>query len=201
MIFVLGGSPMADRSFSSEESFSGSTVILHDESGRELSCQIEQIFPLNGQDYFLLLPVDHPIEVFVWRETDDEDEEVLMDAEEEDIEAVFATAKAVLAEQNMVLQHTAIILTATGGLPEVTEDSCISIELDELDEAGEPQTEEFQVLATCFFEDEEYTLCTPLNPLLMFAVQGKDSRFELVAPEEFVMIQSELEEKLFDMLE
>ncbi|MEY3299100.1 MAG: hypothetical protein RLZZ597_2360 [Cyanobacteriota bacterium] len=99
------------------QSFDDSAVVLTDDTGRFLPCQVEQRFNLNGREYLLLLPIDAPIEIFVWQEEDDE--EVLMDIEEEDIEQLFPTAKAVLAEQNLVLQRTAITLTAAGELPDV----------------------------------------------------------------------------------
>ncbi|HIK45343.1 MAG TPA: DUF3727 domain-containing protein [Leptolyngbyaceae cyanobacterium M65_K2018_010] len=187
---------MADAS----QSFEESAVVLSDEAGRFLPCQVEQRFELNNEEYFLLLPIDSPIEIFVWQQ-DDSDEEVLMDIEEEEIDQIFLTAKAVLAEQNLILQRSAITLTAAGELPEVEEDNCLTLELDEVDETGAPMTEEFQILATCFYDDEEYTLCTPLEPLLIFAHRGPQGTLEVVTPEEFQAIRGGLEEKLFDLLE
>jgi hypothetical protein len=192
---------MAVPPFPADESLNASIVVLRDDDGRELRCQIEQTFAINGQDYYLLLPIDHPLKIFVWQDSEDDEEEVLMDADEADIDAVFATARAVLAEQNLSLQRSAIILTVAGELPDVIEDACMAIELDDLDEAGNPQVEEFQILSTCFYQDEEYTLCTPINPLLMFASCGAHHEISLVEPEEFDMIRSELEEKLFDVFE
>ena len=124
-----------------------------------------------------------------------------MDVEEDDIDDIFLTAKAVLAEQNLTLQRTAITLTAAGDVPEGEEDNCLTLELDDLDEDGNPITEEFQVLATCFYNDEEYTLCTPLDPLLIFAHRTSSGDLEVVTPEEFQLIRGSLEEKLFDLLD
>ncbi|MGF1569290.1 MAG: DUF3727 domain-containing protein [Nodosilinea sp.] len=179
-----------------------SAVVLTDDAGRFLPCQVEQSFQLNNREYLLLLPVDAPIEIFVWQQDgEDEDDEVLMDIEDDEIDQVFLTAKAVLAEQNLALQRTAITLTAAGELPEVETDNCLTLELDEMDEAGQPMTEDFQVLATCFYEEEEYTLCTPLDPLLIFAYRTSSGTLEVVTPEEFQLIRGGLEEKLFDLLE
>jgi hypothetical protein len=177
-----------------------SAVVLTDDFGRFLPCQVEQSFTLSDREYLLLLPIDSPIEIFVWQQ-DDNDEEVLMDVEEDDIDDIFLTAKAVLAEQNLTLQRTAITLTAAGDVPEVEEDNCLTLELDDLDEDGNPITEEFQVLATCFYNDEEYTLCTPLDPLLIFAHRTSSGDLEVVTPEEFQLIRGSLEEKLFDLLD
>jgi len=93
-----------------------SAVVLTDDFGRFLPCQVEQSFTLSDREYLLLLPIDSPIEIFVWQQ-DDNDEEVLMDVEEDDIDDIFLTAKAVLAEQNLTLQRTAITLTAAGDVP------------------------------------------------------------------------------------
>ncbi|MFH7242168.1 MAG: DUF3727 domain-containing protein [Spirulina sp.] len=181
------------------QAFDDSAVVLTDDSGRFLPCQVEQRFDLNGREYLLLLPLDPPIEIFVWQQ--EEEDEVLMDIEEEDIERIFPTAKAVLAEQNLVLQHTAITLTASGELPDVDEENCLTLELDEVDETGEPMAEEFQILATCFHDEQEYTLCTPVEPLLIFAYRTAEGTLDIVTPEEFQTIRGSLEEKLFDVLE
>lgn len=184
---------MADET----QSFDDSAVVLTDDTGRFLPCQVEQRFDLNGREYLLLLPLDAPIEIFVWQE--EEDEEVLMDIEEEDVDQLFPTAKAVLAEQNLLLQRTAITLTAAGELPDVDEENCLTLELDEVDDTGEPITEEFQILATCFHDDQEYTLCTPVEPLLIFAYRTAAGTLDIVTPEEFQAIRGSLEEKLFDL--
>ncbi|MFZ4639158.1 MAG: DUF3727 domain-containing protein [Nodosilinea sp.] len=182
------------------QSFEESAVVLTDEAGRFLPCQVEQRFHLNDQEYLLLLPIDAPIEIFVWQGDDTEDE-ILVDIEDDQIDPIFPTAKAVLAEQNLVLQRSAITLTAAGEVPEAEEENCLTLELDELDETGNPITEEFQILATCFYKDEEYTLCTPLEPLLIFAYRDDKGNLEIVTPEEFQLIRDGIEEKLFDLFE
>ena len=180
--------------------FDDSALVLTDDVGRFLPCQVEQTFQLDGKEYLLLLPIDAPIEIFVWQD-DDDDSEILIDIEDEDIDRVFLTAKAVLAEQNLTLQRTAITLTASGELPELKQEDSLTLEVEEVDEAGEPVTEDFQVLATCFQDEEEYTLCTPLNPLLIFARRNPKGDLEVVTPEEFQTIRDALEEKLFDILD
>ncbi|MEB3289898.1 MAG: DUF3727 domain-containing protein [Leptolyngbya sp.] len=183
------------------QAFDDSAVVLTDDAGRFLPCQVEQRFDLNGREYLLLLPLDAPIEIFVWQEEDDDEDGVLLDIEDEEIDQVFPTAKAVLAEHNLTLQRTAITLTAAGALPEVEEENCLTLELDEVDETGEPMAEEFQVLATCFHEEQEYILCTPVEPLLIFAYRTAEGTLAIVTPEEFQAIRDSLEEKLFDVLD
>lgn len=177
------------------------TVLLRDEEGRSLPCYIEQSMMVDEQEFFLLMPMDAPIEIFVWQAEDDSDEDILVDIDDEEIDVLFATARAVLAEQNLTLQRTALTLTASGELPEAEEEDCFTLEIEEDDLNADATTEEFQILATFFHEDEEYAVCTPLEPLLFFAHKNQHNQLELVSPEEFHTIRAQLEEKLFDVLE
>jgi hypothetical protein len=181
-------------------------VTLTDEEGRKLACYVEKTIDVDGVDFLLLLPVDLPIEVFVWQSAneegsadEDDSEEVLVDVEDEDIDALFPSARAVLAELNLMLERSAHTLTAAGDLPEADEEDCFSLEVDEED--SEPITEDFQMLATFFHDGSQYTLCTPLEPLLFFATRDDDGTVELVDPEDFQKMRSQLEDKLFDVLD
>ncbi len=180
-------------------------VTLTDEEGRKLPCYVEKTLDVDGVEFLLLLPVDLPIEVFVWQSADedgeegDDSEEVLVDVEDEDIDALFPSARAVLAELNLLLERSAHTLTAVGDLPEADEEDCFSLEVDEED--SEPITEDFQMLATFFHDGSQYTLCTPLEPLLFFATRDEDGTVELVDPEDFQKMRSQLEDKLFDVLD
>ncbi len=180
-------------------------VTLRDEDDRELACYVEKSIDVDGAEFLLLLPVNLPIEIFVW-ETDDEAEgdddaaEILVDIEEEDIDRLFPTARAVLAELDLLLERSAHTLTAAGDLPEGDEEDCFSLDISE--EGDEhPVTEEFQMLATFFHQEAQYTLCTPLDPLLFFATRATDGSIELVDPEDFQKMRSQLENKLFDVLD
>ena len=175
-------------------------IVLVDESGRSLPCSVEQTIDLDDARYLILMPLDTPIEIFMWQADDASDDEVLMDIEETDIEALLPSARAVLAEQNLSLLQSALTLTATGEVPEANEENSFTLELGD-DEVADLEAEEFQVLATFFHDDKEYTICTPLEPLLFFAQQNQDGRTELLTPEEFQKIHLELEDKLFDSLE
>ncbi|NJO41286.1 MAG: DUF3727 domain-containing protein [Cyanobacteria bacterium CRU_2_1] len=168
------------------------TVSLIDEEGRSLLCYVERSLKVENNEYVLLLPVDAPIEIFAWAaDEDDEEDEMLMDIDEEELEEVFSTARAVLAEQDLILHHTALTLTASGEIPEFEEDDIISLDV----EGGEGQLnlEQFQELASFFYEDQEYVICTPLDPLLFFARLNAKQQPELLSPEEFQSLL-ELEE-------
>lgn len=173
-------------------------VTLTDEAGRKLPCYVEKSLEIDGVEFLLLLTVNLPIEIFVWQ-SDDDDEEVLVDVEDEDIDAIFPSARAVLAELDLILERSAHTLTAEGDLPEADEEDCFSLEISE----GEEQTitEDFQMLANFFHEDTQYTACTPLEPLLFFASRQADGSTELVDPDDFQKMRSQLEDKLFDVLD
>jgi Protein of unknown function (DUF3727) len=183
------------------EEFANPTITLTDESGKTLDCYLEQTLEVEGEDYFLLLPVNSPIEIFMWQGDPDSDSEVLVDVEDQDIEPLLPTAKAVLAELDLSLQRSAYTLTAVGELPEVEEEDCFTLEVSDDDDTAEAVAEEFQVLASFFHEDEQYTLCTPLEPLLFFAKRNASGEISLLSPEEFRSVQVQLEDKLFDVLE
>jgi hypothetical protein len=160
------------------------TVSLMDEEGRSLLCYVEQTIRAKGKEYVLLLPVDTPIEIFAWAEDEDSDDELLMDIDEDELEDVFSTARAVLAEQDLMLHHTALTLTASGDLPEINEDDIISLDIED-DDDSQPNLEQFQQLASFFYEEQEYVVCTPLDPLLFFAQMTPSGQPELLSPKDF----------------
>lgn len=177
-------------------------VTLTDEDGRKLPCYVEKSLDVDGAEFLLLITVNLPIEIFVWQsseEVGDDDEEVLVDIEDDEIDAIFPSARAVLAELDLILEHSAHTLTAEGDLPEADEEDCFSLEISEDEE--HPITEEFQMLANFFHEEIQYTICTPLEPLLFFARREADGSVDLVDPEDFQKMRSQLEDKLFDVLD
>jgi hypothetical protein len=182
----------------SEMEMDGPTVSLTDEIGRSLPCYIEMSLEVDGQDYALLHPVDAPVEIFAWIE-DEAEEETLVSIEDAEINEIFATAQAVLAEQNLILKRTAISLTVEGDLPEVEEDEVLTLEAE--GPAEETEAEEYQLLAGFYHEEQEYAIYTPLDPLLLLARMGADNKPELVNPEELAKIQPILEDQLFEELE
>lgn len=162
------------------------TMILKDEDGRSILCQVENTLKVQGKEYALLLPIDTPIEIFAWAEDEedaDEEGEMLVDIDDEELEDVFATARAVLAEQDLILNRTALTLTASGEIPEVEEDDIIALDIE--DPEGKFNMEQFQQLAAFFYEEQEYVVCTPLDPLLFFAKVNAQGEPELLSPEEF----------------
>lgn len=170
------------------------TLVVTDEQGRTIDCYLEKEVHIDGDDYALLLPVDVPIEIFAWEEDEDGDDS-LIDLEDEEVERVFLTARAVLAEQELVLNQTALTLTAKGDVPVAAEDEIVTLDLS--DDSGDLESEDFQLLAGFFHEEQEYAMYTPLNPLLIFVRLHPDGHPILLEPEEFEAIRPQLEDQLF----
>jgi hypothetical protein len=179
----------------------GPTISLKDDSGRTLICQIEQTFEIEGRQYALLLPLDTPVEIFSWEEDESGETDSLVDVEEVEIERLFPTARAVLAEHDLVLQRSAVTLTVSGDIPEPNDDDCFTLEIGDLNSDGDSDTEEFQTLATFFDHDTEYTICTPIDPLLLFAEISEQGDARMIPPEEFERLRPEIESTIFDVLE
>jgi hypothetical protein len=187
----------------------GPTISLSDDAGRSLLCYIELSVDVDGEEYALLNPVDYPIDIFAWVETDAEDpededeEEMLVPVEDAELNEIFSTAQAVLAEQNLKLKRSALSLTVEGDLPEVDEDDILVLEVEEVG-FGKDQ-EEYQLLATFFHEEREYAIYTPIDPVLYVVRIQENQKPQLLSPEEFQAIQPKLqpffEEHLFEELE
>ncbi len=172
------------------------TVTLSDDEGRSLPCYVERSLEIDDSEYLLLLPVDTPIEIFAWELDDSGDDEVLMDLEDEEIDKVFSIARAVLAELDLTLNRTALTLTVSGDIPDADDDEVITLDIGEPDS----DSEEFQLLASFYFEEQEYAIYTPLDPLLLFARVTAQGHPELLSPDEFKAIRLQLEDQLFDDL-
>ena len=171
-------------------------VTLADEEGHTLPCYVEKSLTLSdsGQEYLLLLPIAAPIEIFSWQEGDDD---LLMDIEDDEIDALFPSARAVLAELDLTLQRSAYTLTAVGDIPDADDDSCFALEVD-----NDGATDNFQMLAQFYHGEQRYVACTPLEPLLFFAYRRTDSdTVALLSPEEFEQLQPEIEDQLFEGLD
>ena len=179
-----------------KESSSEETVQIFDEKGRSLTCYIEHSLDTGGITYLLLMPVDIPIVIISWDDDSDAEEiEAVMLEDDQEIEEIFANAKAVLAEQNLYLQHTGYSLTATGELPPIEEEQLLTLNLD--DEDSDLEAEELQLLASFYHAEHKYSIYTPLTPLLFFARYNLNRELELVSPEE-EKFQAILEELLFE---
>lgn len=175
------------------------TVEIADEGGRSLQCYIENEVEFDEDVFVLLHPVDAPVEIFVWSELDDDESPNPLE-DEIAIAEIFPTAKAVLAEENLTLKHTAVVLTVEGDLPELEEEDDLTVESN----GSTEEVEELQWLATFFHSDREYVIYTPLDPFFLLARREQGDRLSLLDPEEIEHLEGllpALEDRLFEGLE
>jgi len=191
---------MGDDPVMYEDDSEFETVIVTDETGREIACTVEHSLEIEGHEYVLLMPLDSPVEIFEWKNGSSEEEAVLIE-DDEKIEKLFLTAKAVLEEQNLTLKRSAVTLTVEGELPDIEDEE---FEDDEFE--GDP--EELQHLADFYYEEQEYSIYAPLDPFLILARMDKLNRPHLLSAEELKkiepylpMIEAQFEEQLFEELE
>jgi uncharacterized protein YrzB (UPF0473 family) len=174
------------------------TVTITDDAGRTLTCTVEHSLELDGQEYVLLLPVDSPVEVVAWQEDGDEEEAIPVE-DDSQIDLLFPIAKVVLEEQNLILKRTAVTLTVKGDLPEYSEEEG----LEDL-ESGDGDEEELQFLASFYYEEQEFGVYAPLDPLFILARVDEDNQPHLLSEEELKRIEPllpMLEDQILDQFE
>ena len=161
------------------------TILVKDSTGSDLLCFLEQIVPIEGDEYALLTPVDTPVSLF--RLNDGQDPELIETIKKS--ETILEVADVVLQEYDLKLIRSALTLTVSGELeepdPEELEDD------DEIDD----ESETYELLVSFKVKEEEYGLYIPLDP---FFIVGKmnGSCADLVEGEEFDRIQKQIEKEL-----
>lgn len=177
----------------------GEIMTLTDETGHILNCYLEASVEIENEKFALLSPVDYPIDIFAWVDNG-KDEEILMPIEDAELSEVFATAQAVLEEQNLKLKRSALSLTVEGELPELEDEQVLAIETE--DNQEDDDLDEYQLLATFFHEEQEYAAYCPVEPVLFIVRILANGEPQLLAPEEFKVLQPKLlpffEEHLLD---
>ena len=165
------------------------TVLVRDSNGSALLCFLEQLIPINGNDYGLLTPVDTPVSLF--RLSDEGDPQLIEKINSS--EPILEVADLILQEHDLTLIRSAVTLTVTGELEEPDPEE---LEDDESDD----DSETYELLVNFRVKDEEYGLYIPLDPFFVVA-KLKEGKATLVEDEEFdkiqPLIESELEEKGF----
>ena len=173
-------------------------VTLIDEQERSLDCFIENSLEVDDSTYILLLPIDSPVIILAWDDEDDSDfPEAVLIEETREIEELFSDAKAVLAELNLTLKHTAFTLTVRGELPPFDTEELLTLKLDEDINDQNLDTEELQFLASFYHLEQKYSIYTPITPLLFLAKFDENDHLEIISPEDKYM-RSILEELLFN---
>jgi hypothetical protein len=167
------------------------TVLVRDSDGRQLLCFLEQLIPLDGNDYALLTPVDTPVCLVKIADDDDSDDEVI--DELSGAEPILSVADVVLQEHDLTLVRSAVTLTVSGELEEPDPE-----ELDEEIEEGDDDDDEsdlYEMLIQFRAEGEEYGLFIPLDPFFVVA-RMENGEGRLVEGEEFERIQPRIEAEL-----
>ena len=160
------------------------TLLVKDSQGSDLLCFLEQVVPLEGNEYALLTPVDTPVSLF--QLIDDQDPKLIETIEKN--EPILEVADVVLQEHDLRLIRSAITLTVSGELDEPEPEE---IEEEDIDD----ESETYELLVNFRVENNEYGLYIPLDP---FFIVGKleDGEVKLVEGEEFDKIQSGIEAEL-----
>ena len=123
------------------------TVHVKDGQGQELLCFLEQLIPLDGNDYALLTPVDTPVCLF--RLSDEDEPELIEPASAS--EPVLSTAEVVLQEHELSLVRSAVTLTVAGELDEPDPE-----ELDvDADEDHDDDAETYELLMSLLVTEQE----------------------------------------------
>ncbi len=160
------------------------TLLVKDSQGSDLLCFLEQVVPLEGNEYALLTPVDTPVSLF--QLIDDQDPKLIETIEKN--EPILEVADVVLQEHDLRLVRSAITLTVSGELDEPEPEE---IEEEDIDD----ESETYELLVNFRVDNNEYGLYIPLDP---FFIVGKleDGEVKLVEGEEFDNIQSGIEAEL-----
>ena len=160
------------------------TLLVKDSQGSDLLCFLEQVVPLEGNEYALLTPVDTPVSLF--QLIDDQDPKLIETIEKN--EKILEVADVVLQEHDLRLIRSAITLTVSGELDEPEPEE---IEEEDIDE----ESETYELLVNFRVDSNEYGLYIPLDP---FFIVGKleDGEVKLVEGEQLDRIQSGIEAEL-----
>jgi len=160
------------------------TLLVKDSQGSDLLCFLEQVVPLEGNEYALLTPVDTPVSLF--QLIDDQDPKLIETIKKN--EPILEVADVVLQEHDLRLVRSAITLTVSGELDETEPEE---IEEEDIDD----ESETYELLVNFRVDNNEYGLYIPLDP---FFIVGKleDGEVKLVEGEEFDKIQSGIEAEL-----
>ena len=160
------------------------TLLVKDSQGSDLLCFLEQVVPLEGNEYALLTPVDTPVSLF--QLIDDQDPKLIETIEKN--EPILEVADVVLQEHDLRLVRSAITLTVSGELDEPEPEE---IEEEDIDE----ESETYELLVNFRVDSNEYGLYIPLDP---FFIVGKleDGEVKIIEGEQLDRIQSGIEAEL-----
>ena len=165
------------------------TILVKDNEGRVLHCCLEQLIPLDENEYALLTPVDTP--VCLVRFNKDSDPEPIDSVANS--EPILSVADVVLQEHDLTLVRSAVTLTVTGELDDPDPEDLE--ELEELEDEESEDLEDYVELINFLVDEQQYGLYIPCEPFL-FLGRIDDGQATLVEGEEFERIQPRIEAEL-----
>ena len=165
------------------------TALVTDSEGRNLLCFLEQIIPLDGEEFALFTPVDTPVSLFRLGDNQEPEPIISINSSEE----ILTVADVVLQEHDLVLVRSAVTLTVSGELDEPDPEELEEDENDDFD----TETETYELLVSFLVEEQEYGLYIPLDPFFVVA-KMRNGNAELVEGEDFDKIQPRIEAELED---
>jgi len=160
------------------------TLLVKDSQGSDLLCFLEQVVPLEGNEYALLTPVDTPVSLF--QLIDDQDPKLIETIKKN--EPILEVADVVLQEHDLRLVRSAITLTVSGELDEPEPEE---IEEEDIDD----ESETYELLVNFRVDNNEYGLYIPLDPFFIVGML-EDGEVKLVEGEQLDRIQSGIEAEL-----
>lgn len=170
------------------------TVLVRDGEGRQLLCFLEQLIPLDGNDYALLTPVDTPVCLVKIAADDDSDDEVI--DELDGAEPILSVAEVVLQEHDLTLVRSAVTLTVSGELEEPDPEELEEEIAEEIaEEEEDDESDLYEMLIQFRAEGQEYGLFIPLDPFFVVA-RMQNGEGILVEGEEFERVQPRIEAEL-----
>lgn len=182
---------MAPGSFNDDQDFDEQeqeVITLEDPQGKTLECYVDNVVEQGDYTYLVLSPVDIPLLILLWEDEEEVGEDDFTETQiiesEEEIAELFPNAKAVLDELNLSLKHTGFILTASGERPPIDEDQVLTLEVGEEDEEEDIEGEDLQFIASFRHEDQQYSIYSPIEPILFFAREDSQGRVEIMPPDE-----------------
>ena len=172
------------------------TVTLTDPTepnDRTLDCYVDEVVTVDDQEYMVLMPVNQPV---VFAHFVQRDGESLLAAVEEpaEVERLFRDAFIALADRDVILNRSAVVMTVEGDLfgeaedEDEEEEEQLDVRADADGEAvlgGDSAEEEVEVLAT--FMDEHantYYVCMPLEPVVLIGKRVGEDPQHVVLPNE-----------------
>eukprot|EP00274_Cyanoptyche_gloeocystis_P003183 CAMPEP_0196658196 /NCGR_PEP_ID=MMETSP1086-20130531/27960_1 /TAXON_ID=77921 /ORGANISM="Cyanoptyche gloeocystis , Strain SAG4.97" /LENGTH=307 /DNA_ID=CAMNT_0041991659 /DNA_START=55 /DNA_END=978 /DNA_ORIENTATION=+ len=176
-----------------------SEVEIVDDSGLPpILCTVEELAHHNGVNFVLLKPKFSTVEVYRWdgpaadMNFGSAEEVEAIDVEDPRMDKLFPVASEFLSRDfGLTLHRSALVATVEGDFPDCDPEDIVSVGLDD-----EYEPEEFQVIDTFPFEQQKYSLLTPLVPPLYYG-RFENGRVHLLSPEEYQKHAETLEQVFF----